>query len=34
MLGTSDTYVILEARGKATSLKLRNEDGREQIIKP
>ena len=32
--GTSDTYVILEAKGKASSLKLRNEDGREQVIKP
>jgi hypothetical protein len=32
--GTSDTYVILQAKGKASSLKLRNEDGREQVIKP
>jgi hypothetical protein len=32
--GTSDTYVILEARGTASSLKLRNEDGREQILRP
>ena len=32
--GTKDTYVILEAKGHATSLKLRNEDGREQIVKP
>ena len=31
---TKDTYVILEAKGTASSLKLRNEDGREQIIKP
>ncbi|MEP6691725.1 MAG: hypothetical protein ABJD07_11255 [Gemmatimonadaceae bacterium] len=31
---TKDTYVILEAKGTATSLKLRNEDGREQVVKP
>jgi len=32
--GTRDTYVILEAKGTTTSLKLRNEDGREQNVKP
>jgi hypothetical protein len=32
--GTNDTYVILEAKGTASSLKMRNEDGREQIVKP
>jgi hypothetical protein len=32
--GTNDTYVILEARGISSSLKVRNEDGREQIVKP
>ena len=32
--GTKDTYVILQAKGNASSLKLRNEDGREQIIAP
>ena len=32
--GTRDTYVILEAKGTASSLKLRNEDGREQIVRP
>ena len=32
--GTKDTYVILEAKGTASSLRLRNEDGREQIIRP
>ena len=31
---TKDTYVILEAKETTTSLKLRNEDGHEQIIKP
>lgn len=31
---TKDTYVILEARGASSSLKVRNEDGREQIVKP
>src|SRR3954470_764463 len=28
---TKDTYVILEAKGTATSLKLRNEDGKEHV---
>ena len=32
--GTKDTYVILQAKGTATSLKLRNEDGREQVLEP
>ena len=35
--GTSakgDHYVILEAKGTSSSLKLRNEDGREQTVKP
>ena len=32
--GTSDTYVILESKGTASSLKLRNEDGREALLKP
>ena len=32
--GTSDTYVILEAHGKSSSLKLRNEDGRERVVAP
>lgn len=32
--GTSNTYVILESKGTSSSLKLRNEDGREQIVKP
>jgi len=31
---TKDTYVILESKGTASSLTLKNEDGREQIIKP
>ena len=32
--GTKDTYVILESKNKASSLKLRNENGREQVIAP
>ncbi|HET6900405.1 MAG TPA: hypothetical protein VFK70_18785 [Vicinamibacteria bacterium] len=32
--GTSNTYVILEAKDSSSSLKLRNEDGREQVVKP
>lgn len=31
---TKNTYVILEAKGSASSLRLRNEDGREQTVKP
>ena len=32
--GTKDTYVILGARGTTSSLKLRNENGREHVIAP
>jgi hypothetical protein len=32
--GTKDTYLILEAKDTATYLKLRNENGREQVLKP
>ncbi|HEY2850785.1 MAG TPA: hypothetical protein VGI97_12965 [Gemmatimonadaceae bacterium] len=32
--GTTDTYTILEAKGKASFLRLRNEDGKESIVKP
>ena len=32
--GTRDTYAILEARGNSTSLKLRSENGREQVVSP
>jgi len=32
--GTRDTYVILQSREKTSSLKLRNEDGREQVLSP
>ena len=32
--GTKDTYAILQAKGTTSSLKLRNEDGREQVIGP
>jgi hypothetical protein len=31
---TKETYVILEAKGTSSSLKLKNENGREQIVKP
>lgn len=32
--GTKDTYVILQSKGTTSSLKLRNEDGREQLLAP
>jgi hypothetical protein len=32
--GTKDTYVILEAKGTNASLKLRNEAGQEQVVRP
>jgi hypothetical protein len=31
---TKETYVQLGAKGTATSLRLKNEDGREQVIAP
>jgi hypothetical protein len=31
---TKDTYVILEAKGLASSLKLRDENGQERLVKP
>ena len=32
--GTSDTYVVLQAKGTSSSLKLRNEDQRERVVEP
>ncbi len=32
--GTKETYVQLGANGTVSSLKLKNEDGREQLIQP
>ena len=32
--GTKDTYVILESKDTASSLTLKDEDGREQVVKP
>ena len=32
--GTKSTYVILEAKGQVSSLKLRNEDGGEKTLTP
>ena len=32
--GTRNTYTILEAKGTATFLRLRNEDGKESIVRP
>lgn len=32
--GTSETYVILQSKGQESLLKLRNENGREQVVKP
>ena len=32
--GTRATYVILQAKDSTTSLKLNNEDGRQQVIRP
>ena len=32
--GTKDTYVILQAKGEVSSLKLRNEDGGEKTLTP
>jgi len=32
--GTSETYLILKAEGTSAQLKMRAEDGREQVVKP
>ena len=32
--GTKDTYVILQSKATISSLKLRNENGREQVLSP
>src|SRR3954470_23195010 len=32
--GTKDTYVILESKATMSSLRLRSEDGREQVFSP
>jgi len=32
--GTKDTYLILESRERTSTLRLRNEDGKEQVVKP
>ena len=32
--GTKDTYVILQAKENVSSLKLRNESGREKVVEP
>jgi hypothetical protein len=32
--GTKDTYLILQSKGTTSFLKLRNEDGREQVVTP
>jgi hypothetical protein len=32
--GTSETYVVLQSKGQESLLKLRNENGREQVVKP
>ena len=31
---TRDTYVILQSKGEVSSLKLRSESGKEQVLKP
>lgn len=32
--GTSNTYVILQAQGTTSTLKLRNESGEERVVRP
>lgn len=32
--GTKDSYLILQTNGTTSSLKLRNEDGRERVLAP
>ena len=33
-LGTNETYVILQSKGTVSSLRLHNEDGKQQVLKP
>ena len=32
--GTKDSYLILQTKGTSSSLRLRNEDGREELLTP
>jgi hypothetical protein len=32
--GTSDTYVVIEAGERSTSIRLRDEDGKQQVFRP
>jgi len=32
--GTKDTYVILQSHDSISSLKLRSENGRQQVLEP
>ena len=32
--GTKDSYLVLQTRGTVSSLRLRNEDGRERVLAP
>ena len=32
--GTTDTYVVLQSKNRESQLKLRNESGKEQVIRP
>jgi hypothetical protein len=32
--GTKDTFVVLQSKGTTSSLKLRSEDGRQQVLEP
>ena len=32
--GTKDSYLILQTKGTTSSLRLKNEDGREQVLTP
>ena len=32
--GTSDTYIVIDAGQRSTSIKLRDEDGKQQVLRP
>jgi hypothetical protein len=32
--GTKDTYIVLSSKGTSSSVKIRDENGREQVLKP
>jgi len=32
--GTTDTYIVIDAGQRSTSIRLRDEDGKQQLLRP